>query len=119
MLFDSGLPKYGLETSRATQHARDANMYAKDLQNVLPAKGAQIERTRYRGFWCHDLTLIAFQFGGRVCVHVPGKPFGHRSEYIPWGFPDPFLGLSRLLGASIYSVKLDSGSEAQSQTVVT
>jgi hypothetical protein len=119
MLFDSALPKYGLKTSRATQHASDANINANDLQNVEPAKGAQIGRTRYRGFWCHDLTLSAFQFGRRGCVHVPGKSIAHRRKYIPRGVPDPFLGLARLLGASIYSVKLDRESEVQSQTVVT
>jgi hypothetical protein len=90
MLFDSGLPEYGLEPLSATQHASDAIIYANDLHNALPAKGAQIGRTPYQGFWGRGLTLSAFhKFGSRVYVHVPGKPFAHRSKYNPRGILTP------------------------------
>jgi hypothetical protein len=39
-LFDLGLPEDELKPLRATQHASDAIIYANDLHNALPAKGA-------------------------------------------------------------------------------
>jgi hypothetical protein len=53
-----------------------------------------------------------------VYVHVPGKPVAHRNKYAPRGIPGRFLGFARPLGLGIYRVKLDSGREVQSQTVV-
>jgi hypothetical protein len=56
MLFDTGLTEYGLGHLSATQHASDAILYANDLHNALPGKGAQLGRTPYYGFWGRDLT---------------------------------------------------------------
>jgi hypothetical protein len=121
MLFGSGLPEHGLEPLSATQHASYAIIYANDLHNALPAKGAQLGRHLYHGCWGRDLTLSAFQFhkfGSRVYVHVLGQLFTHRNKDAPKGIPAQFLGFARPTGSGIYRVKLDSGREVQSQTVV-
>jgi hypothetical protein len=119
MLFGSGLPEHGPEPLSATQHASDAIIYANDLHNALPAKGAQLGRTPDHGFWGRDLTLSAFhEFGSRVYVDVPGKPFTHRNKYAPKGTPGRFLGFARPIDSGIYRVKFDSRREVQSQTVV-
>jgi hypothetical protein len=119
MLFDSGDTRHGLLPLSPEKHARDAIVYANDLHNALPAKGAQLGRSPYEGFWGRTVTTSVFHtFGRRVYVHVPGKPFAHHEKYVLRGMPGRFLGFAWPFEAGIYRVLLDTGREVQSQTVV-
>jgi hypothetical protein len=81
MLFDSGDARHGLLSLSPEKHAGDAIVCANDLHNALAAKGAQLGRSPYEGFWGRTVTMSVFHtFGRRVYVHVPGKPFAHRER---------------------------------------
>ena len=115
MLADSGDERYGLPPL-GPHHIADAIIYANDLHNATPSSAATTGATPHEGFLGRAVTLGAFpKFGGRVWIHVP-----HETRRKPGarGVPGRFLGYARPFGSNIVRVKLDSGGERASQTVV-
>lgn len=118
MLADSGDVRHGLDPL-GDRYAADAMIYANDLHNCTPSKGAVDGKTPHEGFFGRAISLGIFRrFGCRVWVHNPGKPHKHRSKLAPHASPGRFLGFQHPLGCGIYRVLLDSGGERVSQTVI-
>jgi hypothetical protein len=100
MLADSGDHRLGLPPL-GREHAGDAVLYANNLHNATPAKGAFLGCTPHAGFLQREISLSAFrQFGCRVWVHNPRRPHTYQHKLEPCGVPGCFLGLEGPLVSS-------------------
>ena len=65
------------------------------------------------------VTLSVFRnFGCRVWIHSPGRPYAHHQKLSLRGVPGRFLGLERPFGSNVVLLLLNDGRATQSQTVV-